>query len=326
MKNETIEQFEDNQPILSWDENSKGVRLTPRGQFSKTRLQSMGKNLVVVCTCVILIIFTGVAAWRLAWANVTVDLSAFEFSDLLALIMGIFAIAMSVAFYFKATDTSNKFYDNVYKFTQDTSEILGRIEAGFGERLRHLDEGYSGLQSRFDKFSLLSPEESEKKVEKNKEREAEAKARIQETIDEKQKILNDLAERAKLEAQEKEKLFSELKQLEEKNNEAERRLLKLQKERDSMAEQMNWLERDMYREGSEVKPLLRDILAHSNIRFLLQQSVPFETVQTHFKLILSRLSRHDVLELQKHGILSEQGELTWAGRLALKAIMRANTK
>ena len=123
------------------------------------------------CLIIVAFVFLGVLSWRFAWIDFNVDLSKFEFSDLLALIMGLFAIAMSVAFYFKATDTSNKFYDNVYKFTQETSEILGRIEAGFGERLRHLDEGYTGLQSRFDKFSSMSPEESIKKVEKNKERE-----------------------------------------------------------------------------------------------------------------------------------------------------------
>ena len=39
----------------------------------------------------------------------------------------------------KATDTSNNFYDNSYKFTKEISEILGRIEAGFGEKLKHID-------------------------------------------------------------------------------------------------------------------------------------------------------------------------------------------
>ncbi len=36
---------------------------------------------------------------KLDWANWTIDFSKFEFSDLLALIMGIFAISMSVAFW-----------------------------------------------------------------------------------------------------------------------------------------------------------------------------------------------------------------------------------
>src|SRR6185436_4120877 len=66
-----------------------------------------------------------------------------DMGGLLSLVLSVFAMALSVAFYFRATDTSNTFYDNTYKFTREMSEVLGRIEAGFGERLRHLDEGYS---------------------------------------------------------------------------------------------------------------------------------------------------------------------------------------
>nr|MDA3824148.1 hypothetical protein [Bacteroidales bacterium] len=101
-----------------------------------------------------------VIAWRIAWSNFTLDLTKFDFSDLLAMILALFAIAMSVAFYFKSTDSSNQFYDNIYNFTQKTSEILGHIEERFGERLKHLDEG---MQSRFDGISK-SPSDIEKKV------------------------------------------------------------------------------------------------------------------------------------------------------------------
>lgn len=85
----------------------------------------------------------GVVLWKIATADL--DLSQFAFSDLLALLLALFAIGLSVAFYFKAAETSNALYDNSDRFTKQISEILGRIEAGFGERLRPLDEGYSGL-------------------------------------------------------------------------------------------------------------------------------------------------------------------------------------
>ena len=69
----------------------------------------------------------------------------FDFSNLLSLILALFSIALSALFYFKATETSNAFYNNTYKFTNDIAELLARIESGFGERLRHLDEGYNTM-------------------------------------------------------------------------------------------------------------------------------------------------------------------------------------
>ncbi|MFM2334285.1 MAG: hypothetical protein RIS91_288 [Bacteroidota bacterium] len=80
------------------------------------------------------ILVTLLLVYKLAVSNLSFDFSKFDFNALLALLLSLFAIGLSVAFYFKATDTSNLFYDNTYKFTKEISEILGRIEAGFGER------------------------------------------------------------------------------------------------------------------------------------------------------------------------------------------------
>ena len=50
-------------------------------------------------------------------------------ATLISIIMAIFAISISIAFYLKANDTANKFYDNTYKFTNDVLHKLGIIEA-----------------------------------------------------------------------------------------------------------------------------------------------------------------------------------------------------
>lgn len=72
-------------------------------------------------------------AWKLLSAEFKIDLASFSFNDFLALVLALFSVALSVAFYFKANEASNQFYDNTYKFTKEMSEILGRIEAGFGD-------------------------------------------------------------------------------------------------------------------------------------------------------------------------------------------------
>ncbi len=304
-----------------FEETKKSKRLL---FFAKENLSIKAGQLLAGCFRVVVCVFFGAVAWRIAWSNWSVDLSKFDFSDLLALIMAIFAIGMSVAFYFKATDTSNKFYDNVYKFTQETSEILGRIEAGFGERLRHLDEGYSGLQTRFDQFSSLTPEENKEKVERNREREVEAKAKLQEADDEKQQIFDTLAKRAKLAAQEKTELFDKLKLLEEKNNDAEMRLRKLQRERNRMREEMQLMQHNMPVGMTEVNPYIRELVSHPKIRHLIlgSEDMPFEIIQGRFRELSGMLPRDALVKLFQQGILSKNGKLTLNGYALLKTICR----
>jgi molecular chaperone GrpE (heat shock protein) len=292
--------------------------------FTKENLFKIGGRLLVGCVFVVVLVFFRVVSWRISWSNWNVDLSKFEFSDLLALIMGLFAVAMSVAFYFKATDTSNKFYDNVYKFTQETSEILGRIEAGFGEKLRHLDEGYAGLQTRFDKFSFLTPEESIKKADKNKEREEEAKAEKKEATDEKQKLISHLLEKAKIDDEEKKQISSKLESLSAQYEKAEKRLSQLKAERDQMQHEMHLMERDMFRGGREIEEYLIDLFRHTEFRHFFRESEgePFEIMRKSFGNYLRMVPRQVAMELQKQGILSEDGELTRAGYITLRNVYR----
>ncbi|MDP9891243.1 hypothetical protein J2W32_000340 [Variovorax boronicumulans] len=94
-----------------------------------------------------------VCAWKVARADFNINFSEFSFTDLLAMILALFSVWLSVMFYFKADEASSKFYDNSYRFTRDMSVVLGRIEAGFGERLRHLDEGYSHFRNEIGRLT-----------------------------------------------------------------------------------------------------------------------------------------------------------------------------
>ena len=103
---------------------------------------------IVITTAVVA--FIAILTARLISGNVRISFATFAFNDLLTLILAVFSIGLSVSFFHQANNVSNVFYDNIYKFTQDVSVILGRIEAGFGERLRHLDEGYEGIRTSVD--------------------------------------------------------------------------------------------------------------------------------------------------------------------------------
>lgn len=132
------------------------------------------------------------------------SISNLDFSDLLSLLLALFSIGISVAFYLKATETSNTFYDNTYKFTQDTSQILGRIEERFGQKLDHLDQGYTGVSQQLDRLaSIPDPRLTQESIEHD---EAELKMSEKQRND----LINSILEKAKLEEPEKDSFIKQL--------------------------------------------------------------------------------------------------------------------
>ena len=236
-----------------------------------------------------IVIVLAIVAWRLAWADINVDLSKFEFSDLLAMILALFAIGMSVAFYFKTTDSSNQFYDNIYNFTQKTSEILGRIEERFGERLKHLDEGYFKMQSRFDTFSK-SPEELKEKVKETEGKEEEEKQKLRETNDALHAMMNDLFERAQMQEQQRAEFSERLRDLTAERDAAQERIQEMEEDRDRMRMQLSGMEHDMMRGIDGLSPgIVEHLLHHPEMHELILEEAPPE--------ILRRRSRRAVMHL-----------------------------
>lgn len=163
---------------------------------------SLGFITIPIFKDLLIILLIVVVGWKLLNSQLEINLSNFSFSELLALLLSLFSVALSVAFYFKANETSNQFYNNSYKFTKDMSEILGRIEAGFGEKLRHLDEGYSGIRDKFDRL----PTYPDNKIEEIKKEELEVKKKEAEQL----KLIENLANRAQLAKGEKEEILKQL--------------------------------------------------------------------------------------------------------------------
>lgn len=159
---------------------------------------------------VLLIALVGVVSYKFASAEFNVDLKDFSFTDLLSLFLAIASVALSAAFYFKADESARSFYTHTYKFTNDVSEMLGRIDAGFGEKLRNIDQGYIGLNQKFDSFRFAPPPGA---VSSNRSEEKEAE--IQEQEARRDDIIEDLMRRADIAGAEKEELLSRLNSLTE---------------------------------------------------------------------------------------------------------------
>jgi len=258
---------------------------------------------------ILLIALITVVTWKLINSNITINLQSFSFTDLLSVLLAFFAIALSAAFYFKANDSSSLFYDNSYKFTKDMSEILGRIEAGFGEKLKNIDEGYNGLRDKFDNFpfDIKAAKEEEKKEEEH----------IKNQENEREKIIIDLMEKARVADDEKESLLSELKNHSNEldNSRAELRKLqrKISKVENNSPDEIN----DFIRFFSEK---LQGRLGSNYFK------APVRVLNKHF----SRLVDEDVIGISQinymknEGMLDEDGDLTSRGaKIMREAISRA---
>lgn len=189
---------------------------TTGSERTTTEEIAVRNNWLKIFVVVVVISVLSIKLWQADFSQV---FAAFKFSDLLALFLALFAIALSVLFYLKATDTSNVFYDNTYRFTRDVSEILGRVEAGFGEKLAHPDEGYSGLKSAVEKIPF-DRKQTEKDIE-------EEEQQLQKVEKERAELIESLAERARLEGEEKERLFERLQKQDEELSSARREIILL---------------------------------------------------------------------------------------------------
>ena len=112
----------------------------------------------------------------------------FSLDSILSTLLAFFSIFISIFFYFKADETSTDFYKSSYDFMKDVSVTLGKIEERFGEKLNSLNDKVSHLDS-------ISSEKSEE---------------IKEQKDDKDKIINELMDKAHLDEEEKKKYRQQL--------------------------------------------------------------------------------------------------------------------
>lgn len=253
----------------------------------------------------IIMLFSLIIAWKILNSPFNLDLSKFDFSNLLSLILALFAIYLSVQFYFKAEEASNKFYDNTYKFTKDVSEILGRIEAGFGEKLRHIDEGYAGLRDK------LIPGDTTKVEKQVKEEEKEVKIKEQE----RDKIFEDLAKKAALQEGEKKELFHKLR-------EKDRALIHAKRELEFLKRRRGHIEHALPRRLSF--PLSYSKMMEYIKNHLIDElggdiiSVSPDIIIKRFNSIKEDLPERFIVDMKNFGLVDSGGDLTEKGAKILR--------
>lgn len=130
---------------------------------------------------VVVTIFIGLVVYKMIDVDLAFDFTKLSATDLVALILAIFSVGLSAAFYFAATGSSAKFYDNMHKFTKDTSVILGQLT----ERLDSVDKGQSEVKSRFDQlYSGNNDAEIKEKAKQKEDSVNKSRDDLKSTVDE----------------------------------------------------------------------------------------------------------------------------------------------
>ncbi|WP_243294811.1 hypothetical protein [Geothrix mesophila] len=261
-----------------------------------------------------------VIAWRILRASFNINLPDFKMTDLLSLILAIFAISLSVAFYFKATDTSNIFYDNTYKFTTKISEILGRIEAGFGERLRHLDEGYSGLRDRVESFSQNDIKHATQDIKAEEEE-------VKKKENERDALIRDLAEKAALQETEKELIISQLHDKDSELVQARAQLAFLQERLSSNESIRN--DAEMANAHALLPDVPRRVITYMKTRVMkvleheLTAGAPSVIIRNKFKKSIPTFHQSFIAEMREFGLLDSENNLSSKAIQTLRHLARA---
>jgi len=260
------------------------------------------------------IIITAVVAHKIYTTPTTITV---DFPTLLSLLLALFAVALSALFYFKATDTSNAFYDNTYKFTKDIAELLVKIESGFGERLRHLDEGYSSMRNYFQSGGGRPAAD----VDKTKEKIETEQQEIEKVRAERDRIIQQLIERSQLQQAEKDQITKQLLSKEEELTHSQAEISKLN--RRLTVERV--MRRNLSKDALDVESALARFTFDTIVRKLGVERVidaPVGYLRAKFDDLAADAPRGFIDDLEKRGFF-ENG-LTTLGAKWLKEIAEKN--
>ncbi|WP_430398712.1 hypothetical protein [Ferrovibrio sp.] len=243
-----------------------------------------------------------------------------DFPNLLSLLLALFSVALSALFYFKATQTSNAFYDNTYKFTKDIAELLVKIDSGFGERLRHLDEGYSSMRNYLQGGNFRSIENVEGKPEKTENEIESEKKEMQKIIDERDQIVKGLVEKSQLQEEQKSEILSKLQSKQEQLERLEKEVFRLNRRlvEEREAERGKNFATIFTEESGFVRFTNEAVISKIDPDFVI--SAPASILKRRFDRIIDDLPKGYIDDLKHHGFFDSQ--LTNMGVSFIKEVAR----
>ncbi|MFQ2253296.1 hypothetical protein ACK33C_09695 [Aeromonas hydrophila] len=237
-----------------------------------------------ICT----LVSVGVACYKIYLTPIALTV---DFPTLLSLLLALFSVGLAALFYFKATETSNTFYDNTYNFTKDIAQLLAKIESGFGEKFRNLDEGYSSVRDYIQNNSSTSKgiDDTKKKIEGEKQE-------IEKVLEERNKIVRKLLEQSQLQEEEKEAVAQQLAEKEQELEASQKELSRMNKKL--------FFERMRKREERDIDPGMEGFTKDFIIRELDPERIarlPLSRIRRMVDEVLSKAPRQYIEDLERHG-------------------------
>lgn len=245
---------------------------------------------------------------KLLLAYIDISNIQFNFTDLLSLILALFAVWISINFYHKNNETSNKFYNNTYTFTKDISETLGRIEERFGEKLESLKEENKSLSGRIDKYYSNFPK-TEKDVEKDAKKEQEVQNKLEKELQEQKELLDAFTKKYKVAEQDKNKFIEQLDIKNQEVNRLQRKLKLFEISNRQTSEEID----DKYDIPSRIiKYFTRNLIENKDLREIFE-SQDMRRIMEEFNVSCKRFSPAFVRDLEKYDMIDESHNLTDKG-------------
>ena len=187
--------------------------------------ESYEKITELIIKSVLLLSLDGLIIYKFWEAPIKIE--NFDYLYFLSTVIALFAITLSVIFYFKSTEQSNKFYDNIFKFTKDTSNILAEMKTGLGHLEKVVYKSYDDVTQENETEKNTIKKENEKIDKETKEVDKEITKLLEDNGVQKETIKNlkeQLFEQSKKYSElEKDKRFlsEELKRLNNTRQETE---------------------------------------------------------------------------------------------------------
>lgn len=240
----------------------------------------------------------------------------FGFTDLLSIILALFAVWISINFYHKNNETSNKFYNNTYTFTKDISETLGRIEERFGEKLESLKEENKSLSNRVERYYTGAGATANDK-EKDDKKEQEIQERLEKELSEKSMLLDEFAKKYKIAEQDKNQFVEILNAKTDEVRKLEKKLSLFENPEQRIDENFNIPSRIVSYIRSR---LIRD----EDLRriFCMPDIMDNEDIKISFREISTRYNPSFLRDLEKYEMINEDRLLTDIGLHIMKEIAR----
>ncbi|MFC2150167.1 TMF family protein [Calditrichota bacterium] len=250
---------------------------------------------------IVLVAFTFVVCYKIFETPLNFT---FDFPSFLALLLALFSVGLAALFYFKTTESSHAFYDNTYKFTQDIAKLLAKIESGFGEKLRHLDESYKVMQDR------VYSQPSNNQLLKTEEEAAKEEEELRKIVEEKDALIQELMTKAEMSEDEKSSFVSALKKKDSDLYNTTRELEQLRR-RLKKAESFQELNRLGINELDMIFHQIRNFIHPSNLKHMSRNEL-----NRYMMDILPNLGDTKRM-LMRYGFVDQQDELTDTGYEAL---------